>query len=411
MADIVRALGHRNYRLYFGGQLLSLVGTQMQQVALSWLVFRLTGSTAMLGLITFIGQIPSLFLAPFAGLLSDRFERRALLLWTQVLSTLHAGVLAALTFTGHISAPILLAMASVLGLINAVDQSVRQSFVAELVDDREDIPNAVALSSFTIHTARFIGPSIGGFLIAGVGEASCFALNALSFAGAIYALAVMRGLHVAPSRTSAPGALREGFRYVASHREIRLLMAIVATVSFFGSSYGALLPYFAKEIYHGDARSYGLLATSGGVGACLGTIFLASRRSTQAISRTVLKAMVVVSVALAGFALSRSFAVAVIALAVMGFASINTVAASSAVIQNLVQDGVRGRVMAIYTMAFFGVGPVGALATGYMARTFGASQTLLLSAAVILCVALAASWIRRGQVEQRELEAQPEAAV
>ncbi len=411
MADIVRALGHRNYRLYFSGQLLSLAGTAMQQIALSWLVFSLTGSTAMLGLITFVGQIPSLVLAPFAGVLSDRFPRRSLLLWTQLLSTVHAAILAGLTFTGQINTPILLTMALALGLINSVDQPVRQSFVAELVDDRADIPNAVALSSFTIHAARFIGPSIGGFLIAGVGEASCFALNALSFLGAIFALAAMSGLHAAPARKRTPGALREGFQYVITHREIRLLLAIVATVSFFGSSYGALLPYFAKEIYHGDARSYGLLATAGGVGACLGTVFLASRRSAQAISRTVLKAMVLVSLALAAFALSHVFWVSMVALAVMGFASINAVAASSAVIQNTVHDGVRGRVMAIYTMAFFGVSPLGSLATGYLARVFGASRTLLVSAAVILCFAAVAQWVRRGQVSAVPTEVQPEAAI
>ena len=397
MSGIIRALAHRNYRLYFGGQLLSLAGTAMQQIALSWLVYRLTGSTVMLGLVTFVGQIPLLLLSPLGGVLSDRFDRRQLLVWTQALSAIHATILAVLTVTRHVDPNVLVLMALVLGLINAVDQPVRQSFTRELVDKREDIPNAVALTSFTIHTARFVGPSIGGLLVASVGEAACFGINALSYLAVIAALLAMRTLPVASATHRVADALKQGFAYVKAHREIRVLMGLVAVVSFFGSPYGTLLPYFAKEIYGGDARVYGFLATSSGVGACLGTIFLASRKSSAAISRTILWAMVVISAALVVFATTKVFAVAVIALAVMGFASINTVAASSAVIQQLVDDHMRGRVMAIYTMAFFGVSPVGSLVTGVAARYLGPQRTLVVSATVILLVALAAAWMRRSE--------------
>jgi MFS family permease len=388
--QILRALANRNYRLYFGGQILSIIGTWMQQIALSWLVYRLTDSTFMLGLVTFAGQIPNLLLAPWAGALSDRYPRRKLLMLTTSLAALQALSLAILTIAGLITPMVILGMALVLGIISGFDQPIRQAFIPELVEKREDIANAVALTSFTIHSSRFIGPMIGGFVVARFGEGMCFGLNALSYAGTIIALGVMTTRHVETVHRSVGDALREGATYVFDHRAIRLLLVIVATMALFGGSYQTLLPYFARDFYHGDVRTFALMTTAGGLGACMGTIFLASRRDTAGLEHRIVLSALLVAAGLAIFATTHWFEVAVAAMVVMGFCSINTVAASNALIQSLVEDGMRGRVMALFSMAFFGLGPVGNLAVGWAGRHFGAQLTLLVCALAIFVVALGA---------------------
>lgn len=387
MPAILRALAHPNYRLYFGGQLLSIMGNWMQQIALSWLVYRLTGSTVMLGLVTFAGQIPNLFLAPVGGILSDRFPRRRLLMATTALSACQAAVMAGLTFAGMMQPWVVLAMALGLGLIGGVDQPIRQAFVPDLIERREDIANAVALTSFTIHSSRFVGPVIGGFVVAGFGEAVCFALNALSYLGVLAALGAMQLRPAAQVRRSVGSALREGVTYVRDHRAIRLLIGIVAVMALFSGSYQVLLPYFARDVYHGDVQLFGWMTASGGLGACLGTVFLASRSGRPGMQVRIIVCASVVSIALAIFALVRIFPVAVLTMGVIGFCSINTVAASNALIQSLVEDEMRGRVMAVFSMAFFGLSPVGSLAVGYAARHIGARATLLACAAAILVMA------------------------
>jgi len=395
MTSLLRALQHRNYRLYFGGQLLSIIGNWMQQIALAWLVYKLTNSTLMLGVVTFASQIPNLFLAPLGGVLSDRFPRRRLLLITTSLAAAQAAALALLTFTGHMQPWLIVAMALCLGLINGIDQPIRQSFIPELVERREDIANAVALTSFTIHSSRFLGPMIGGLVVASFGEAACFALNALSYLGVLWALSAMRIHKVEPITRSVAAALREGFQYASSHQAIRLLLCIVAVMALFSGSYQTLLPFFARDVYHGDVQAFGLMTAAGGLGACLGTILLASHRDIAGIESKIVLAALAVSGALTVFALTHVFAVAIIALVVMGFCSINTVAASNALIQSLVENSMRGRVMAIFTMAFFGITPLGNLGVGYAARHIGAQPTLLICAGAIFIMGVVAWQSRR----------------
>lgn len=395
MPAILRALAHPNYRLYFGGQLLSIMGNWMQQIALAWLVYRLTGSTLMLGLVTFVGQIPNLFLAPLGGILSDRYPRRRLLMITTALSAGQATLLAALTFAGLMQPWLIVLMALTLGLIGGIDQPIRQSFVPELIERREDIANAVALTSFTIHSSRFVGPVIGGFVVAAFGEAACFALNALSYLGVLAALAAMRLRHIEPVRRSMGAALREGIGYVRDHRAIRLLICIVAVMAMFSGSYQVLLPYFARDVYHGDVELFGIMTASGGLGACLGTVFLASHSGSPGMQVRIILSALTVSVALAVFALVQIFAVAVVAMGVIGFCSINTVAASNALIQSLVDDEMRGRVMAVFSMAFFGLTPVGSLAVGYAARQIGAQPTLLVCAGAVFAMGTVAWRLHR----------------
>ena len=409
-APILRALGHRNYRLYFGGQIVSIIGSWMQQIALAWLVYRLTHSTVMLGVVTFATQIPNLFLAPLGGVLSDRFSRRRILIATTSLAALQAAVLAGLTWSGLMQPWIIVVMAALLGLVNGIDQPVRQAFVPELVTRREDIANAVALTSFTIHSSRFLGPMIGGLVVAAFGEGACFALNAVSFLGVIWALAIMRVNPVPAVHRRVIDALREGFTYAAGHPAIRLLLCIVAVMALFSGSYQTLLPYFARDVYHGDVQAFGLMTAAGGLGACLGAIFLASQKDIAGIERKIVLSALSVSAGLTVFAFTHVFTVALACLVVMGFCSINTVAASNALIQSLVDDGMRGRVMALFTMAFFGLSPVGNLAVGYAARQIGVQPTLLVCAGAIFLLAVTAWQTRRSVSFALPVEAKPDAS-
>ena len=393
--SIIRALHNPNYRLYFGGQIVSIIGTWMQQIALSWLVYRLTSSTVMLGVVAFAGQIPNLFLAPLGGVISDKYPRRLLLIATTSAATLQAAVLAVLVWLGVMTPLGIVGMALLLGIINGIDQPIRQSFVPELVSEREHIANAVALTSFTIHSSRFLGPMIGGFVVARYGEVACFSLNALSFLGVIVALTMIRTHPVPKIHRSVGSALREGLAYVKGHAAIKLLLCIVATMALFSGSYQTLLPWFAREVFHGDVRACGLMTASGGLGACLGTIFLASHRDIGGIERRIVWCALLVSLALATFATAHSFPVALAAMVVLGFCSINTVAASNALIQSLVENHMRGRVMAIFSMAFFGLSPVGNLMVGWLAPHIGVVRTLLGCALVVLTMSLLALVSRR----------------
>ena len=373
----LRALRHRNYRLYFTGQIISLAGTWMQQIAMSWLAYRLTGSPLVLGVVAFSGQIPILLLGPLGGLWSDRFDRRRILMATQSLAMIQALALATLTATGQIQAWHLALLAMFLGTVNAVDIPARQSLAVHLVDDKDDLANAIALNSFTMNAARLIGPSIAGVTVAFLGEAVCFLLNALSYLAVLLALSAMHVHQEKSVRQPAGQALREGFTYAFGTPWIRGALLLVASLSFFVTSYATLMPAVAHRVFGGDANTYGLLMACSGGGALFGTLFLASRKDGTDLAQVVTWSAPLTGLALCGFALSSTLWSAVPALGLIGFGMIVSVAASNTRIQVGVRNELRGRVMSLFSMAFLGISPLGALAAGSAASLAGSQATLL----------------------------------
>ena len=386
-----RALQHRNYRLFFGGQTISLVGTWVTRVATSWLVYRLTGSELQLGIVGFCGTIPTLFLTPFAGVIVDRMDRRRILVVTQVLSLLQSTALAALTFTGLITVPHILVLQLVQGLINSFDTPARQAFVVEMVTDRRDLPNAIALNSTMVNGSRIVGPSIGGMLIAWVGEGWCFALDAISYVGVIASLLAMRLEAPAAAREPARvlDELRVGWQYVAGSLPIRTALLLLAIVSTAGSPYTVLMPAIAAGPLHGGPNTLGLLMTATGVGALAGGIYLAQRDTVVGLGRVVLVGTMMFGLGLVAFSYAHQLWLAAVLLAIVGFGFIAQMASTNTVLQTLVDEHVRGRVMAFYTMAFFGTVPIGSLIAGMVANALGAEETVRLGG--IICVA-AGAW-------------------
>jgi MFS family permease len=393
VAMIARALRSRNYRLFFFGQGVSLVGTWMQRVALSWLVYRLTGSEALLGIVAFAGQIPTFLLAPFAGVLADRWNVHRAIVATQALALVQALVLATLTLTGTIAPWHIVVLSIVLGLINAFDIPLRQTFVVEMVERPEDLPNAIALNSFLVNGARLVGPSVAGLLIALVGEAICFLLNGLSYVPVILALLAMT---VVPKRKPPPrshvlGGLAEGFSYAFGFPPIRAVLLLLAVVSLVGMPYAVLLPVFAKDILHGGSNTFGFLMGASGLGAITGAVFLAGRRSVVGLGGTMARAAIVFGAGLVAFALSRWMWLSLALMAITGFGMMLQMASCNTVLQTIVDDDKRGRVMSMYTMAFMGAAPFGSLLAGFVAQNIGAPIALMIGGSI--CVAAAAIFL------------------
>ena len=379
-----RALGSRNYRLYFLGQLVSLAGTWMQQIAMIWLAYRLSGSAFVLGMIGFASQIPILIFASLGGVWTDRLDRRRLLLWTQALSMLQALLLAALAWQDLVSPGLLLVLAFFLGCINALDVPARQAIAVQLLDDPDDLPNAIALNSLLMNSARFVGPALAGFVVAAVGEAVCFLLNAISYLAVLVALRAIRIVAVPGQPVPTGAALRQGYRYVLGHCQIRRSLLLVACVSFLATPYAVLMPIFARQVFAGDALTYGLLIGSAGVGSLLAALFLASRADTRELPHWICRAAPAVGISLFVFALTPVPWLAFPVLAGLGFSVILTVAGSNTLIQTVVDEEYRGRVMALFSMAFLGVAPLGSLALGSLAHTCGIRRTLAACGALML---------------------------
>ena len=380
-----RALRHRNYRLFFAGQGLSLVGTWITRVASAWLVWRLTGSEALLGLVGFAGQIPTTLVAPFAGVLVDRWNRHRVLVVTQVLSLLQSAALAAFALSGHITVGWIAALAVVQGLINAFDMPARQAFVVEMVTDRADLPNAIALNSSLVHAARLVGPSIAGILIAAVGEGWCFAVDAVSYLAVVGSLLAMRGIQPRPARprTGVLADFRDGFRYVAGFPAIRSILLLLALISITGFPYVVLMPVFAEEL-GGGPHTLGLLMGASGIGALAGALWLAARPSVLGLARVVVVAGVLFGISMIGFGLSRWLWLSVPMVAAVGVGMMVQMAASNTLVQTLVDEDKRGRVMSFFTLAFFGMAPFGSLMAGGLASWIGAPLTILLVGLVSL---------------------------
>jgi MFS family permease len=388
---LLRAFKYRNYRLFFSGQCVSLIGTWMQTVALSWLIYRITGSPLLLGVAGFAAQAPSLLLAPFTGPAADRFERRKILIVTQTLSMLQALALAALVLSGTPKPWQVIALASLLGVINAFDMPARQSFIVQLVERREDLANAIALNSSMFNSARLIGPSIAGVCIAAFGEGVCFLLNGLSYLGVIAALLAIR----LPAGAAAPrrsrGDFREGLGYAFGFPPIRYLILMLAVGSLLGMPYAVLMPAYARDILHGGPRTLGFLMAAAGVGALTGAIRLALLRHPAGLERRIPLFTFIFGAGLVAFSFSTEFAVSVPLLALTGFGMVSFFASSNTVIQTLVDDDKRGRVMALHSVAFTGMAPLGSLLAGVVASHIGVARTMTASGLCVLAATLAFS--------------------
>ena len=379
LANMGRALRHRNYRLFFAGQGTSLIGTWLTRVATSWLVYRLTHSALLLGVVGFASQMPTFLVAPFAGVLIDRWNRHRVLVATQVLAMVQSSLLAFFALTGTITVWHVLVLNAFQGLINAFDTPARQAFVVEMVESRDDLPNAIALNSSMVNGARLIGPSVGGVLIAAVGEGWCFAADAASYLAVIASLLAMRIAPRAP-RTSKARVLAElgdGLRYINSVVAIRSILLLLAFVSFTGIPYMVLMPIFAGQVLHGGPHTLGLLTAASGAGAVAGVLWLASRRGVLGLPRVICFAGGAFGVGLLAFGLSRSVWLSVPTLLVAGSGMMVQMAASNTLLQTLVDDDKRGRVMSFYTMAFFGMMPLGSLASGISGSRIGAPATVM----------------------------------
>ena len=390
-ADSLRALNSRNYRLFFTGQTVSLVGSWMTRIATSWLVYRLTGSAVLLGTVSFCSQIPMFFLAPIGGVWVDRWDRRRTLVVTQVVSMAQSLALAALTLTGVIQIWHLIALSLVQGIVNAIDMPARQAFVIQMVDRREDLPNAIALNSSMVNATRLVGPAAAGLVIAAVGEGWCFLIDGISYIAVIWSLLAMRVASSA-ARTDHRHALQElveGWRYVRDSRPIRALLLLLALISLVGMPYTVLMPVFADRVLHGGPNTLGFLMAASGVGALVAALMLAARRTVAGLGNWIAASAAMFGLALVAFALSRSLWLSLTILPFAGFGMMEEMAASNTILQTIVEDDMRGRVMAYYAMAFQGVAPFGSLLSGWLTDRIGASETLVFGG--IICVA-AAVW-------------------
>jgi MFS family permease len=401
-SSVGRALKHRNYRLFFVGQGTSLIGTWITRVATSWMIYRLTGSAMLLGLIGFAAQIPTFFLAPFAGVLVDRWNRHRVLLVTQVLAMLQSAGLAALAFTGTVTVGRVAALSVLQGLINAFDMPARQAMVSEMVEARADLANAIALNSTMVNLARLVGPSIAGVLLAAFGEGWCFALDALSYLAVLASLLAMRleRRTLPVTRKHVLAELADGFRYVAGFKPIRSILLLLGLVSLTGVPYVVLMPIFAARVLGGGPHALGLLMGASGLGAVVGALWLASRPSVLGLGRILVIAGTAFGAGLVGFSCSRWMWLSLPLLVVTGAGMMVQMAASNTLVQTLVDEDKRGRVMSFYAVAFFGMAPFGSLAAGWLGDRIGAPATVLAGGvATLVAVALFA----RELPELREL--------
>lgn len=378
---IVRALRSSNYRLFFAGQSISLIGTWMTQVATIWLVYSLTNSALFLGLVGFVSQFPSFILAPFGGVLVDRWNRHRILIITQILSMLQSLILAALSLTGVIHIWHLILLSIFQGLINAFDAPARQAFVVEIVEHQEDLGNAIALNSSIVNGARLVGPAIAGLLIASVGSSVCFLIDGISYIAVIAGLLAMKlkpRKIIQHSRESALKRIQEGFEYAFNFPPIRAILLLLALFSFMGMPYTVLVPIFATNILKGGPETLGFLMAASGVGALIGGIYLSSRQTVVGLGKVVVFSPAILGVGIICFSLSRVLWFSMLMMLVVGFGSILQIAASNTILQTIVDDDKRGRLMSLYTMAFFGTVPFGNLVAGSLAHTIGAPLTLII---------------------------------
>lgn len=394
LPNTLRAFRSYNYRLFFAGQSVSLVGSWMQQVALGWLVYRLTSSPWYLGLVGFLDQIPIFLLAPFGGVLSDRFDRRKVLLVSQTLALLQAFLLALLVISNNISMEWIFLLAFMLGIANALDVPTRQAFVLDMIDRPEDLGNAIALNSSMVNMARFLGPMLAGWIIVAVGEGLCFLLNALSYLSVIGSLMMMRTkkrVRVAPPQPFFT-AFKEGFAYTFGFLPLRTIVMYLGLISLVGVPYQTLAPAFARDVFHGGPHTLGIMMASSGVGALTGALYLASRKSVLGLGRHIRAAGLLFGVALVAYALSSAFWISLCFLGFVGFGMIVQMASSNTLLQMIAEEDKRGRVMSFFAMSFRGMVPFGSLLAGTLAAHFGAPETVLMGGLAALLGTAWFSW-------------------
>jgi MFS family permease len=383
---ILRALEHRNYRLFFGGQGISLIGTWMQQIAMSWLVYRLTGSALILGVVSFSGQIPIFLFASIAGVFADRWNRHRILIVTQTLSMIQAFALSFLTLSEMVTVWHIVFFSIFLGLVNALDMPTRQSFIVEMLDRGEDIGNAIALNSLMFNGARLVGPAVAGILIGLLGEGLCFFINGVSFFFIIIALLAMK-LREKKKMVRISRAwqdFKEGYSYAFGFKPIRYLLFQLGLMSFMSMPYVVLMPIFAKDILHGGPHTMGFLVGASGVGALAGSVFLASRRTVLGLGRIIVFSSSVFGLGVIAFSFSKVLLPSMITMFFAGFGLIVQMAATNTILQTIVEEDKRGRVMSFYATAFIGMSPFGSLFAGTTASWLGAPDTVMISG--ILCL-------------------------
>jgi MFS family permease len=387
-----RALRHRNFQLFFAGQSISVIGTWMTRLATSWLIYQLTHSALMLGVVSFSGQIVSFLIGPFAGAWVERLERRKLLLWTQAAAAVQSLALAALTLAQVINLPEVVALTALQGLINAFDMPGRQSFLVQMVEDRNDLSNAIAINSSMANGARLVGPAVAGMVIAALGEGWCFLIDGISYFAVIASLLLMRYQKIERQRPTRAlwEEMREGWEYVTGSRPIRTILMAFGFVSLMGYSWSVLLPVFAGEVLHGGAHTLGWLSSAAGVGALASALSLVFRKSVVGLTRMLQVAAGVLGLGLICFGLSNRLAFSLLLLVFIGFGMIQTASVSNTVIQSLVAERMRARVMGYYTMAFFGSAPLGSLLAGALAHQIGAPRTVMVTG---VCCAACSLWL------------------
>jgi MFS family permease len=402
--DVTRSLRYRNFQLFFSGQLISLIGTWMDNIAEAWLVYRLTGSSLLLGTVAFAGQFPVFLFGPLGGLIADRWNRRKIIIATQTISMILAFILAFLTLSRRITVNEVIFLAILMGIVNAVDIPTRQSFLVEMVG-REDLMNAIALNSSMFNGARIIGPAIAGILVAGIGEGWCFFANAVSYIAVIAGLLLMRVPHRPKEHHASPlEHLIEGFRYARHTAPIRAVLTLLGVCSMVALPYSVLMPVFAAGILHGNARTLGLLMGATGVGALTGALVLASRTQVKGLGRVIALACGSFGVCLILFSQSRWVFLSVLLLVPAGFSMMTQMASSNTLIQAMVPDRLRGRIMAMYSMTLMGMAPLGALLAGAMAEHIGAPWTLTFGGVCAIASAIVFwRYLPKIRIEVREL--------
>ena len=392
---VFRSLQYRNYRLFFTGQSVSLIGTWMQRIALPWMVYHMTGSVFLLGIVSFAGQVPTFILAPFAGVLTDRWRRYRVLLVTQIVSLVQALILAILALAGVIQIWHIVALSIMLGCINAFDIPSRHSFVVEMVEKKEDLGNAIALNSMMFNGARLIGPSIAGVMLATTGEGVCFLINAISYIFVVMSLLMMRieKRETVKKKGNLLKDMKEGLDYTFGFAPIKYLLILLAVVNLMGASYQVLVPVFAKEILHGGSDIFGFLMGAAGFGALIGAVYLASRETVLKLGRLIPAATALFSIALIVLSFTKLFILSGVMMVFIGLGLMLQTASSNTILQTITDDDKRGRVMSFYTIAIMGTAPFGSLLGGFLAKTMGTPYTMLIGG--VVCLAGAALFMKK----------------